>query len=621
MLVSLMPVGARAYAQNSSSEESGIVWEHSKSKTATNLDADLTSDVTLTLPSADEQSGVEVCFVLDKSQFSDTKTSALKLLSELKDAVDASGASAKVDIIGFNRAGFEVGSYDLSTQYDEIVAAFNADAHGGTNMHAGLLLAQEVLARDTSIPDDRKYMILVSDGDTYLYCPDGDYTTHYSRAYRSVEDTKTGMAGGYYDEVIYRPSAPMDGNVGRPTTSDQASWDAYLADVAARNAESNGDSYDFSWNYYDGWQSMTYDEITADGFVTQPKVPRSASNIDMAFLYAANTYHELAAQYHCYAMAVPSWNTADGGHSAFMDYLNNGAATDFESIANQILYLVGAGSSVDDYMGYTSDYNFDLSDSASMYVTVEDSDGNTQTYSAQLIEENHYGFGPILDDGSYSYEVEYISGDMQAGEHLIWTTNVNISNFEHVSLTYTVQLVNPQEESGTFGTYDADGSLDADGLYTNNSATLYPIDSDGVAQSSEEFAKPTVSYTRYTVVYTDGADGEEVFADQSTVVTSGASTPVFDGTPTREGYTFAGWSPEVADTVTGDVTYTAVWEPVASTQESTDEQNEPTAPSADAAADATPATGDSVDIMPFMAIAAAAALCLTGALAYRRSEK
>ena len=67
-------------------------------------------------------------------------------------------------------------------------------------------------------------------------------------------------------------------------------------------------------------------------------------------------------------------------------------------------------------------------------------------------------------------------------------------------------------------------------------------------------------YDTYTVTYTDGVDGEEVFADQTSTVASGAATPAFNGTPTRGGYQFKGWSPAVADTVTENVTYVAQWQ-------------------------------------------------------------
>ena len=70
--------------------------------------------------------------------------------------------------------------------------------------------------------------------------------------------------------------------------------------------------------------------------------------------------------------------------------------------------------------------------------------------------------------------------------------------------------------------------------------------------------KITVSCAR-TVTYTDGVDGEEIFADQEYTVGYGDATPAFNGTPTRKDYVFAGWNPAVADKVTEDVTYTATW--------------------------------------------------------------
>lgn len=72
----------------------------------------------------------------------------------------------------------------------------------------------------------------------------------------------------------------------------------------------------------------------------------------------------------------------------------------------------------------------------------------------------------------------------------------------------------------------------------------------------------------YTVTYTDGVDGEEVFADQVySDLRKDSATPAFNGTPTRTGYTFAGWEPEVAATVTQTVTYAAKWTPVEPTRD------------------------------------------------------
>ena len=73
------------------------------------------------------------------------------------------------------------------------------------------------------------------------------------------------------------------------------------------------------------------------------------------------------------------------------------------------------------------------------------------------------------------------------------------------------------------------------------------------------YIPPVTHY--YTVTYNDGVEGEVIFTDQ---ISRGLSyytlTPDFNGTPTREGYEFKGWTPVVAERVTADAYYQAVWE-------------------------------------------------------------
>ena len=67
----------------------------------------------------------------------------------------------------------------------------------------------------------------------------------------------------------------------------------------------------------------------------------------------------------------------------------------------------------------------------------------------------------------------------------------------------------------------------------------------------------------YTVTYTDGVDGKAFKDDVHSDLEKDTPTPAFSGgTPTRKGFVFDGWNPEVAETVTEDVTYTAQWKPV-----------------------------------------------------------
>ena len=181
----------------------------------------------------------------------------------------------------------------------------------------------------------------------------------------------------------------------------------------------------------------------------------------------------------------------------------------FDSISDEIIYLVDNGSYVTDYMGYVEgDYNFDfINDVSKLSITVG-TEENQETLKAEKIAENHYGFGRIekekepeaaqemtTSEISYRYELEYVPGEKKGDEHFTWQINVPVSNFAPVALTYSVKLVNPKSASGTYGQYDEDGSKNYSGLYTNNSATLYPMDSKGQSGVPENFLKPTVSYT------------------------------------------------------------------------------------------------------------------------------
>ena len=71
---------------------------------------------------------------------------------------------------------------------------------------------------------------------------------------------------------------------------------------------------------------------------------------------------------------------------------------------------------------------------------------------------------------------------------------------------------------------------------------------------------PDDNEEKFTVTYTDGVDNEEIFEDQSYAdLLSETKTPKFNGEPKRTGYVFTGWTPEVTETVTQTVTYSAQW--------------------------------------------------------------
>ena len=114
-------------------------WDVSKSKTATNLDENFESDVTLSLPSAETQLASDVVFVLDKSTSAELEDQALKMLKNLQAQIQETGAKVNVGVVIFNKEAHTNGFFDLATEYDKIEAAIKTDISSGTNTHAGLL--------------------------------------------------------------------------------------------------------------------------------------------------------------------------------------------------------------------------------------------------------------------------------------------------------------------------------------------------------------------------------------------------------------------------------------------------------------------------------------------------
>ena len=105
--------------------------------------------------------------------------------------------------------------------------------------------------------------------------------------------------------------------------------------------------------------------------------------------------------------------------------------------------------------------------------------------------------------------------------------------------------------------------------HVQNDEKIVPVTLIWVGDSWQLKTQGRVHVTEvYTVTYTDGVENEEVFADQVySDLRKDSTTPAFNGTPTRTGYTFAGWEPEVAETVTANATYTAKWTPVEPTRD------------------------------------------------------
>ena len=126
----------------------------------------------------------------------------------------------------------------------------------------------------------------------------------------------------------------------------------------------------------------------------------------------------------------------------------------------------------------------------------------------------------------------------------------------------------------------------------------------------------------YSVTYTDGVDDEEIFADQDiTDVLLGMNTPAFNGTPTRDGYIFKGWRPEVSETIDGRATYTAQWE-----RSKAVNPTEPTEPPEEKKSNRgvpteNPQTGNNNNLALWVVLMAVSGFGITGTAVYSRKRK
>ena len=526
MLIGAMPVMALA-AEPEVEKPAAFDWKVSKSKTATDLDADGSTRVTLSLPSAEETLTSDVVFVLDGSSSADANVvkESLKLLKELKKAAGDNGATVNVCIVKFKRQAFKSDWYDLATHFDDIKEKMETRYSGGTNIHAGLLAGKEALEEHTNVSASRKYLVLISDGSTYLYSKDGNWAsdTPFTRSYYP-KDNYSSVAGGYWDNAWFEPNNHPEVNVPRPKdTSEIAAWQNYLKDVKARNAKSHGDDYDYHCEYDKNFNQG----IPSDDYKQQPRVERSANNRDMAFYYADQTWQQMReAGYNLFSIATEDGSAGAGNSDdsrCFMNYLNGGKILDFSDIKDEIFYAVGRGSTVEDCMGYDTsngnNYNFDLVPN-SLILTV----GGQPLASLQ--DGNTYYFGDAdVSKSKYRFMVEYTPAN-DGSEKFVWTINEPVSNFSRVQLSYQLRLRD-----------DARTSKD-NYFYTNFSATLTPKDSGENTGREQTFDRPRVTF---------GADADYLLP----ILSLNKATPKLN---TRDHFAYVQGYPDVTVKPTGSIT-------------------------------------------------------------------
>lgn len=447
-------------------------------KTATTLDENLETKVTLSFPGQREAEPADVVFVLDKSGASaqtDIFKQAKAFLEEINQKAKADGLNIKVGVVLFNKVGnIQQPLTDVVTGYGDILTAMNSSVRHGTNMDAGLLAAKSILDADTAVKAENKHVILISDGATYLYCKDGDFTKPYTRSFGSVEGGSNFMGGIWEWE-----SREYHNNNAWKKFSDDSN---FIFSQAMKSPEKLGeylvyyrDQYENSeenWAQYD----YEYTDDAANNGTTNP-IPNKVTapcNIDVAFWSTDDTFQSMVNA--GYDMNVYFKNQADFDGSNFLKYLTRNSSngqldTNFAEIKAKLVDKIAAGSTVEDFIG--ADFDF-VNDPAKISLTAND-----EKLSPEKIDATTYGFGK-KSDGTYRFTLKFQAGE---NEKLTLTLNEAAAPSRPVVLEYSELLVNKPTEPGTHT------------LKVNESAVLHPIDGNGVAGEAYEFPVPTVDYT------------------------------------------------------------------------------------------------------------------------------
>ena len=506
-------------------------------KTATDLDSNDRTDVTLTVGADQETVESNVVFVLDKSTSADVRASAGSMLDELLTRVDE-GNTVNVAVVSFEKGADTVCDWtELTTNNVGSIkeAIQNKRDESGTNIYLGLMTGKELL--DEKAGGDN-HLVLVTDGITYLWSDaegNGPYTIYSESISNGEESLNAGndMMGAHHADTAsyfkeFENIATWYDQHGADIQNDISTYQheygvgQYQPDMKGQQADSTYNTAGFSQDQND--------------YIPGESAREHYSANDAAVYMTVNAWKDiLSAGYHAYAFAdvtepnaanavtfpwaskfIGSLNTA-GGTSAIID--DTDVSGMFDSVKNSILYTIQKGV-VNVVIGEDFDMTYEISkDTFALTVGGE-------PVEASEVDGNTVYFGTKDENGTYPYVVTYYpegkNGDTR--EQFDWYINVPVQNSAALQLTYSLTLVNKESASGTYT------------VPTNEKATLdYETTTGG--SGTLEFPVPDVKYTVGAIkitpvdvtLYIGGTSSywEDIDGEQIPSVNSGIPAPHF----------------------------------------------------------------------------------------------
>lgn len=528
-------------------------------KTATNLDSNYESDVTLSLPAAGYQKEVDVVFAIDCSSVleNNTEEMAQALYQMAQELLQKENILLNIGVVGYGHNADVLADLQAvnAENADEFLAALTAefensltdnsqiDHDGGSNVQVGIRTARELLDNSTTgSTANNRHLILMTDGAGFYYCRSDTDDTSVSTVHRG--DIKQSM-GNMDATTDVGGAVRMNDSMYIRLESEGKDFGDFIAEQGAAIEESAVNSFSKA-EAADVSDEQSYTTAQVQKFDTYPYINMERGTYFAAqeLLKAKDAGYQITTIGYPYQAGV-LYSALEAVTAGFRDWTatigdyydgSQNIDTILSSISDEIGQYVDAGSKVVDEIGSGTDnhgnaYNFDfINDIERLTLTV----GGTALNKTR-VDATIYSFGTEEKPNQFTLHY-YENGTTLYGktysECFVWDINVPVTIDAPVQLTYAVDLTNPQlETAGIYGQYDEDG-LDAEGnpltdegrsLFTNNSATLFPVSSDNVATAPVSFPKPTVSYTAGAVklevqditVYTGGEGADGVINDDT----------------------------------------------------------------------------------------------------------
>lgn len=484
-------------------------WELSKDKTATALDSNYNSKVTLSLPAGDYPQTVDVVFTVDcTSVLLYNYTGIIKEIEKIADELVGKDINLNVGLVGFGHESkvylplTNITEENVDAVMEEVKTTISNDRdwlknNGGTNIQKGILTGRELLDNSNTgaLPNDQ-YFILMTDGAGFWYNNANGETV--CTAHR---DSNQSLGNMDANNDVGGPTRINDSMYLRAVNEGKTFGD-FIAEQGAAIEKSAERSFTTEGAKSAGELAYTTQDV--QNYDVYPYL-----NMERGTYFAAKALQDVAAEgysvitigYNYNKFGLTSLNAVSKGFREWTAEVGSyytasmfNVQDAFEGVRDEMIYLLDAGSQVVDIIGQGkdnkgNDYNFDVANLDNMTITVGGVELNkVKIQSDEFPGSTTYGFfeGEIAD-GKYDFVVTYYpdgvaDADGETREHFVWSINVPVGNFAPAQFSYDVHLTNPQKAKGEYK------------VETNVEAVLTPVDSNGTVGSTETFPVPELTY-------------------------------------------------------------------------------------------------------------------------------